>query len=192
MSAPSSTLFTAPTEWHWLIIAYFFLGGIAGGAFFLGALMDLFGSPLLRPLACLGYLVAFPLTVVCGLLLTFDLRRPLRFWHMLLQSETLRPMFKAWSPMSVGSWGLLLFGFFALLAFLGALAEGRGGRWRRFAPLRSPGVLGTVVAVLGVIVCGAMIYGLGWTNWARLLVWLVIGMIFYFGYGRSHSRLERA
>jgi APA family basic amino acid/polyamine antiporter len=47
-----------------------------------------------------------------------------------------------------------------------------------------------VVATLGVIVCGAMIYGLGWTNWARLLVWLVIGMIFYFGYGRSHSRLQ--
>jgi APA family basic amino acid/polyamine antiporter len=48
-----------------------------------------------------------------------------------------------------------------------------------------------VVATLGVIVCGAMIYGLGWTNWARLLVWLVIGMVFYFGYGRSHSRLSR-
>src|SRR4051794_38666322 len=30
-----------------------------------------------------------------------------------------------------------------------------------------------LVASLGVIVCGAMIYGLGWTNWARLLVWLV-------------------
>ena len=48
-----------------------------------------------------------------------------------------------------------------------------------------------VVSVLGVIVCGAMIYGLGWTNWARLLVWLIIGLVFYFGYGRSHSRVER-
>jgi APA family basic amino acid/polyamine antiporter len=48
-----------------------------------------------------------------------------------------------------------------------------------------------IVAVLGVIVCGAMIYGLGWTNWARLIVWLAIGMAFYFGYGRSHSRIER-
>ena len=79
MSAPSSTLFTAPPEWHWLIIFYFFLGGIAGGAYFLGALMDLFGGPLQRPLARLAYLVAFPLTVVCGLLLIADLRRPLRF-----------------------------------------------------------------------------------------------------------------
>ena len=48
-----------------------------------------------------------------------------------------------------------------------------------------------VVSVLGIVVCGAMIYGLGWTNWLRLVAWLAIGMIFYFGYGRRHSRLER-
>src|SRR5438270_13368002 len=47
-----------------------------------------------------------------------------------------------------------------------------------------------VVAVLGIVVCGAMIYGLGWTNWLRLGVWLVIGLVFYFGYGIKHSRLE--
>jgi APA family basic amino acid/polyamine antiporter len=47
-----------------------------------------------------------------------------------------------------------------------------------------------VVAILGIVVCGAMIYGLGWTNWLRLLVWLVVGLIFYALYGRSHSRLN--
>jgi APA family basic amino acid/polyamine antiporter len=47
-----------------------------------------------------------------------------------------------------------------------------------------------VVAVLGIIVCGAMIYGLGPVNWLRLAVWLVIGLFLYFGYARSHSRLE--
>jgi basic amino acid/polyamine antiporter, APA family len=46
-----------------------------------------------------------------------------------------------------------------------------------------------VTATLGILVCGAMIYGLGWTNWARLLGWLVIGLLFYFAYGKSHSRL---
>jgi len=49
-----------------------------------------------------------------------------------------------------------------------------------------------VVAVLGVVVCGAMIYGLGKDTWLRLVVWLVIGMFIYFGYSRSHSRLNKA
>ncbi|HUQ88940.1 MAG TPA: amino acid permease [Vicinamibacterales bacterium] len=47
-----------------------------------------------------------------------------------------------------------------------------------------------VVAVLGIFSCGAMIFGLGWTNWVRLAVWLVIGLVIYFGYSRSHSKLE--
>ncbi|MGH8636349.1 MAG: APC family permease, partial [Burkholderiales bacterium] len=47
-----------------------------------------------------------------------------------------------------------------------------------------------VVATAGILVCGAMIYGLGWTNWMRLAAWLVIGLLFYFGYGKSHSRLR--
>jgi APA family basic amino acid/polyamine antiporter len=47
-----------------------------------------------------------------------------------------------------------------------------------------------LVSTLGVLVCGAMIYGLGWTNWLRLGVWLVIGLVFYFGYGRQHSILQ--
>ena len=46
------------------------------------------------------------------------------------------------------------------------------------------------VAIAGILVCGAMIYGLGWTNWLRLGVWLVIGLVFYFSYGRAHSRLQ--
>jgi APA family basic amino acid/polyamine antiporter len=47
-----------------------------------------------------------------------------------------------------------------------------------------------LVATLGIITCGAMIYGLGWTNWMRLIVWLVIGLIFYFSYGKHHSRIN--
>lgn len=47
-----------------------------------------------------------------------------------------------------------------------------------------------VVSILGIVVCGAMIYGLGWTNWMRLIVWLLIGFVFYFSYGKSHSRLN--
>ena len=46
------------------------------------------------------------------------------------------------------------------------------------------------VAVMGILVCGAMIYGLGWTNWLRLAAWLALGLVFYLGYGRQHSRLR--
>jgi APA family basic amino acid/polyamine antiporter len=37
-----------------------------------------------------------------------------------------------------------------------------------------------------------MIFGLGWTNWLRLIAWLAIGLVFYFGYGRTHSKLGPA
>src|SRR3989454_8875720 len=47
-----------------------------------------------------------------------------------------------------------------------------------------------LVAILGIITCGAMIYGLGWTNWMRLIVWLLIGFIFYFSYWKHHSRIN--
>ncbi len=45
-----------------------------------------------------------------------------------------------------------------------------------------------VIPILGIVVCLAMIYGLGWANWLRLLVWLIIGFVIYFGYGRRNSQ----
>ena len=47
-----------------------------------------------------------------------------------------------------------------------------------------------LVPILGIIVCGAMIFGLGWTNWARLIGWLALGFIVYFGYSRKNSKLN--
>ena len=143
-----STFFTEAPHWRWLIVVYFFLGGLAGGCYFLAALIDLFGRASDRPLARLGYRIALPAVIVCGVLLIVDLGRPERFWHMLLQSETWRPMFKSYSPMSFGAWGLLAFGFFALLSFLATL--GPEDRRRPFRQrLRPPGAIGTIVAILG-------------------------------------------
>ena len=47
-----------------------------------------------------------------------------------------------------------------------------------------------LVPILGVLVCLAMIYGLGWTNWLRLGVWLVLGLIIYFVYGKQNRKLN--
>jgi formate-dependent nitrite reductase membrane component NrfD len=149
MPAPSSTWFTAPPGWEWLIVWYFFLGGLAGGSYFLGTLIDLLGRPEDRRLAHVGYFIALPCVAVSGLLLTIDLTRPLRFWHMLFESNTYQPMFKYWSPMSVGAWALLLFGFFSFISFVAALAENGVITRPRLAGLRPPAVMGTIVHVLG-------------------------------------------
>jgi len=47
-----------------------------------------------------------------------------------------------------------------------------------------------LVPILGIVVCGAMIFGLGWINWARLFGWLIIGLVIYFGYSIKHSKLN--
>ena len=123
------TFFTTPPDWRWWIVLYFFIGGIAGGSFFLASLLYLFGRPSDRPLVRLGYYVAFWGAVVSGLLLIVDLQRPLRFWHMLIESNTGQLMFKSWTPMSVGAWGLLLFGLFAALAALASAREEERVHW---------------------------------------------------------------
>ena len=70
---PSSTFFTAPPDWHWLVILYFFFGGIAGGSYLIAALIDLFGRVADRPLARLGYIVAFVAAIFCPTLPDFPI-----------------------------------------------------------------------------------------------------------------------
>lgn len=159
IEAPSSTWFTLAPHWRWWIVLYFFFGGLAGGCYFLAVLIDLFGRPIDRPLARLGYYIAFPLVVLCGLLLVVDLNKPLRFWHMLIERNTFGPMFKLWSPMSTGSWALLIFGLFSFGGFLTALADDdrlTSPRLRRLQPrlraltaLKPPSILGRVFAIVG-------------------------------------------
>jgi APA family basic amino acid/polyamine antiporter len=47
------------------------------------------------------------------------------------------------------------------------------------------------VPILGILVCAAMIFGLGWTNWLRLAGWLAIGFVIYFLYSKKHSKLQQ-
>jgi formate-dependent nitrite reductase membrane component NrfD len=160
-------LFVAEPHWGWWIILYFFLGGIAAGAYFMAALIDLVGHEDDHELARVGYWIAFPLILLCGLFLTVDLEQPERFWHMLLRSEIVdealragwpwtgrswglmvqAPLLKYWSPMSIGSWSLLVFGLCSGLSFLGSLWP--GGRLDR---LLRRGVIGRALQVAGSLV----------------------------------------
>jgi APA family basic amino acid/polyamine antiporter len=56
-------------------------------------------------------------------------------------------------------------------------------------PFRAP--LGNAVPILGVVMCLLLMFSLPAQNWLRLFVWLLVGFVIYFWYGRRHSVLER-
>ena len=107
-------------EWGILIVNYLFLGGLSAGLFFVSAL-----ATYLQPKDEAGYAriarygaMMAPWPVVLGsLLLIFDLGNWYRFYKLFLH-------FRWQSPMSIGSWLLLLFTGVALVYFWSWLAEG--------------------------------------------------------------------
>ena len=56
-------------------------------------------------------------------------------------------------------------------------------------PFRTPAL--PLVAALGILINGGLMFSLGRDNWIRLLVWLALGMVIYFGYSRYHTKLGR-
>lgn len=56
-------------------------------------------------------------------------------------------------------------------------------------PFRTPFV--PWVPLMGIIICLALMFSLGWMTWARLSIWLIIGLFVYFLYGRKHSHLAK-
>jgi APA family basic amino acid/polyamine antiporter len=57
-------------------------------------------------------------------------------------------------------------------------------------PFRTPFV--PLVPILGILMNLAMMFSLGWHNWLRLGVWLLIGFAIYFGYGQKRSTMRVA
>jgi protein NrfD len=156
--------YALPPHWGWYIVLYFFLGGLAAGSYATATLLDLVGDPRDRDAVDLGYLIAFPLVVACGVLLIVDLGVPLRFWHMLVQSENVPELlFKWWSPISVGTWVVAVFSAFAFVSFVGALVE-RGtirwaplvrlDRWARHRPRPVTALWGVLGAFFGFFLGG--------------------------------------
>ena len=154
--------FVRSPDWTWYIVPYFFLAGLAGGSYFIATLLRLWGERSDEPAARVGYYAAFLAFLPCPILLTLDLTQPLRFWHMLWNTTSGSEgfNFKSGSPMSVGSWALVVFGLFVTVSFLEVLV--RDGKLR--LPLAArvvrllDGPLGklwiTVGAVLGLFIAG--------------------------------------
>jgi formate-dependent nitrite reductase membrane component NrfD len=185
--------YVADPRWTWEIIGYFFLGGIAAGSYFLAVLIEWFGSEEDAALAAIAYRIAFPLIVVCAILLTIDLEQPTRFWHMLFQSEVVergfregfpfsgagwRTMtnalaFKYWSPMSAGSWGLTVFGACSFVSFVATLWPGRW--WTRWLVARWPHlilqVIGCIAGFFIASYTGALLSATNQPLWSDT-VWL--------------------
>ena len=120
-------------DWHMLIVWYFFLGGIAGGAYFTAAVADNFGSFRDRAVVRIGYILALLMIGVCGILLILDLGTPSRFLNMIMH-------FKFWDPMSIGAWMLGVFGLFALVSSVLSLSADEG----RSALRRKVSLVGTI------------------------------------------------
>ena len=58
----------------------------------------------------------------------------------------------------------------------------------RHRPFRAPG--GFITPVLGIASCIVLMYGLPFVTWKRFIIWLAVGLIFYFMYGYKNSRLN--
>ncbi|MDQ6917732.1 MAG: polysulfide reductase NrfD [Candidatus Dormibacteraeota bacterium] len=140
--------FVKPPEWTWLILAYFFLAGLSGGTYALGTMLRLFGRSADLPAARFAFLVSLPLLVLCPVFLTLDLGRPTSFWRMLIDNANGTLNFKYLSPMSVGAWGLLVFGIFSFISFVDALLAIRR---RDSSGGLLAGLLGSVVMIVGTV-----------------------------------------
>jgi len=118
---------TQAPHWEWYYIAmYFYIGGISAGAYFIGSLVELLGREKLREISRIAYYIAFPLICITPILLIADLGQPARFWHLFFYTKDITPYINHQSPLSVGTWALLIYSGMSFLSFLNVLvADGR-------------------------------------------------------------------
>jgi APA family basic amino acid/polyamine antiporter len=56
-------------------------------------------------------------------------------------------------------------------------------------PFRVPFV--PLTPILGIILCMTLMFSLPTENWYRLIIWLLIGFVIYFAYGKHHSVMSK-
>jgi len=121
-------------DWPFLIDLYFFLGGIAGGAFVIATIANMLDSQKHRDVVRVGYYLALLAIIPAPIFLIIDLGVPSRFLHMMTVAKpdaaiganviSIGPFhLKLLSPMNVGAWALLGFSGCAFLAALSVFLE---------------------------------------------------------------------
>src|SRR5438552_15643643 len=143
--------FVRAPEWECYILAYFFLAGLSGGSYVIATLLRLSGDPRDEPAARLGFYSSFVLILLCPVFLTVDLGASWwKFWHMLVNVTPGNTglNFKYLSPMSVGVWALLVFGFFVTISAFDSWLGNRRGAGIIPLPLhRAFNFFGALVAI---------------------------------------------
>jgi formate-dependent nitrite reductase membrane component NrfD len=152
LAEPAQHFVRAP-GWTWYILFYFFFAGLSGGTYVIATLLRLRGEPTDEPAARLGCYASFATLLVCPVMLILDLGSPLRFWHMLWNATPgdTGPIFKYWSPMSVGAWGLLVFGALVTVSFVDTLVRDGKLGWLGWVARLLDGALGKVVMIAGAL-----------------------------------------
>jgi formate-dependent nitrite reductase membrane component NrfD len=127
-------------QWEWVIMLALFAAGVASGTYAIMGLMHVAGDESDRPVLDRMGLVPMPFMLITPVLLTLDLGQPGRFLNLLFTSPGAaeRPgpiMFNPNSPMSWGSWAMILFAPFTLIAFVESLRRVRGTRIAVLTPV---------------------------------------------------------
>lgn len=165
LSTPSAAVQRPPTDYagqtyyglpatkapgyRWLIIIYFFVGGIASAAQIIATIVDGVDPKRGRPAVRAGRYVALAGALISPVLLVLDLHTPRRWYNMLR-------IYRQSSAMSIGSWALSAFGAFTGLAALGQalddLFHWRLGRLlARLAGLPAAGLAMVVASYTGTL-----------------------------------------
>ena len=128
----------APPIWF-----YLWLAGMAGGGYFAAYLIEGYTKATDNNLLRLATYLGVPMAIIGVLLLIIDLGAPIRFWHLFTQ-------FNLTTPMSAGTWILLLWVIIAIvLMMIWWLANKMPGRVDGL--LKLAGILKPVNVVLSVL-----------------------------------------
>ena len=152
-----------PMSFDWMIVTYFFLGGISAGSYFFSVAANYWLKEF-KPLAKTAALLT-PIALAAGMFfLLIDLGKPLRMWRIYLH-------FNATSAISWGTWFLSIF-LFVSLAYAWCLTRGEDEKAKKFAYAGLP--FGFLVATYTAIILAQSPGKELWRHIVAIIPWLFL------------------